>query len=94
MTFKSPTCAAIADELERAIKLYPNWPTDPIHAMAVVNEEVGELNKAILQQVYEPHKNPPDAVRKEAHQAAAMLIRFLISFDEYSWEKSYQHQQA
>lgn len=77
-------------ELRRATLKFPMWPNDPLHALAVVNEEVGELAKATLQQVYEPHKNEPGAVRSEAVQAAAMLLRFLVGMDGYAWLGSEQ----
>lgn len=80
-------------ELGRAIAKFPTWPTDPLHAIGVVNEEVGELNKAVLQQVYEPHKNPSGAVRSEAVQAAAMALRFIASIDRYTFTGSQQHDQ-
>ena len=81
-------------ELEKAIRKFPTWPTDPLHALGVLNEEIGELNKAVLQQVYEPSKNPTDAVRNEALQSAAMMIRFLVSMDTYQFNRSYQHEQG
>lgn len=86
----------VAEELEKAILKFPTWPTDPLHAVAVVNEEIGELNKAILQYVYEPHKADGDEVRKEAIQAAAMTLRFLISLDQlaYVYNQSAQHFQG
>lgn len=80
-------------ELEKAIRKFPTWPADPLHAVGVLNEEVGELNKAVLQQVYEPHKNAADDVRKEARQAAAMALRFLVSIDSYDWTPGTQHEQ-
>lgn len=43
----------IKNELTRATAKFPTWSNDPIHAMAVVNEEIGELNQAVLQAVYE-----------------------------------------
>lgn len=42
----------IVNELRGAIIQHPEWPIDPIHAMAIFGEEYGELNKAIVQQVY------------------------------------------
>ena len=83
----------VMDELEKAIRKFPTWPTDPLHAVGVFNEEAGELSKAVLQQVYEPHKNKPDDVRKEAQQAAAMALRFLVSLDSYDWTPGVQHDQ-
>lgn len=85
---------SITNELERAHQKFPRWPDDPLHAVGVVNEEVGELSKAVLQQVYEPTKNPADAVRKEAVQAAAMLVRFIASLDAYDWSEGDQHEQV
>ena len=85
---------AIYAELERAIAKFPTWPTDPLHAIAVVNEEVGEAVKAVLQAVYEPHKSGPDEVRAEAIQAAAMAIRFVRSLDAYVYTAGPQHKQG
>ena len=62
----------IRTELTRATKKFPTWPTDPLHAVAVVGEEVGELTQAVLQGVYEPEKNEPEAIKKEAVHAATM----------------------
>lgn len=84
----------ITEELTKATTKFPMWPIDPLHALGVVNEEVGELQKAVLQQIYEPHKNTRDAVYEEAVQAAAMLFRFLHSIHEYEWKGSEQHRQA
>ena len=83
----------IFEELKRATLKFPTWPTDPLHAFAIVGEEVGELDKAVLQTVYEPHKSSPDDVRTEAIQAAAMALRFVMSLDAYRYERGEQHQQ-
>lgn len=83
----------VAEELTRAVIKFPTWPTDPIHAYAVVGEECGELNKAVLQAVYAPHKSTIQDVREEAIQTAAMAIRFLISLDVYEFKKGEQHEQ-
>lgn len=80
-------------ELKRATEKFPTWPNDPLHAIGMVNEEVGELNKAILQAVYEPSKNQNGRkdVAKEAVQAAAMLMRFIGSLYFYDYAPSIQH---
>lgn len=83
----------VLDELNRAMEKFPTWPTDPLHALAIFNEEAGELSKAVLQQAYEPHKNEAGDVRKEAVQAAAMAIRFIASLYQYVWTRSPQHEQ-
>ncbi|MEQ1523380.1 MAG: hypothetical protein ABL936_19115 [Aestuariivirga sp.] len=81
-------------EVRRATRKFPTWPTDPIHAFAVLAKEFGELAKAVLQETYEPHKNETGEVRKEAIQTAAMAIRFIMSIEHYETRKSNEHQQA
>lgn len=84
----------VSAELSRAMTKFPTWPTDVLHALAVLGEEFGELTQAALQSVYEPHKAKPDAVRAEAVQTAAMALRFLASVGTYSTRPSAQHLQA
>ena len=84
----------VAAEVDRATKKFPTWPTDPLHAFAVLGEEFGELQKAILQHVYEPEKAKFDDVRTEAIQTAAMAFRFLLSLDEYEFSGCEQHKQV
>lgn len=83
----------VFSELDRATAKFPTWPTDPLHALAVLGEEVGELNKAMLQLVYEPHKTSADEVRTEAIQAAAMALRLAMSLDRYEYRPGPQHEQ-
>lgn len=80
-------------EVGRAAVKFPTWPTDPLHAVAVLGEEFGELTKATLQSVYEPHKSNLSDVREEAVQTAAMAIRFLMSLDKYKFSRCEQHAQ-
>ncbi len=84
----------IADEMERATAKFPTWPTDPLHALAVLGEEFGELTKDVLQLCYEPHKTTRENVRKEAIQTAAMALRFAMSLDAYDYKRGPQHSQA
>jgi hypothetical protein len=83
-------------ELAHSLDKFPVWPTDPIHAVQVVNEEVGELNRAILQLVYEPDEYPDADVRKEAIQSIAVLIRFIAGLDggQYNWSPAHQVEQV
>lgn len=83
----------ITRELDRAVSKFPEYPTDPLHALAVLGEEYGELNKAVLQLTYEPLKTSKDEVRSEAIQTAAMAIRFLLSLDRFEYKQSEQHRQ-
>lgn len=88
-----PIINEIVMELERATVKFPTWPTDPLHALGVLHEEVGELSKEVLQLVYEPHKSNKEEVRKEAIQAAAMAIRFAMSLDSYKYNPGSMHKQ-
>jgi hypothetical protein len=86
--------AEIYEELERAVIKFPLWPTDPLHAVAIIGEELGELNRAIVQVIYEPGKATVDDVRTEAIQTAAMAIRFVRSLDKYRFSQQPQHRQV
>lgn len=73
----------VFDELRSAESKFPGFPVDALHAMAVLQEEVGELQKAILQRVYDgPEKSTEQDVRAEAVQVAAMALRFLFSMPQ------------
>jgi NTP pyrophosphatase (non-canonical NTP hydrolase) len=85
--------AEAVGEVVRATNKFPTWPTDPIHALAVLQEEVGELTKEVVQLTYEPHKSTLEAVRREAVQTAAMALRFLMSLDRYEFMAGQQHSQ-
>ncbi len=89
------TDLAIAEVTKATIK-FPTWPTDPLHALAVLGEEFGELTKATLQLTYEPTRVTVDEWRNEAIQTAAMALRFLISLEAsaYEFKGCEQHQQA
>ena len=74
---------AVMNELAKAEAKHPEWPTDPLHAIAIIGEEFGELTQAVLQVTYEPGKSLITDVRREAVQTAAMALRFLQSMDAY-----------
>lgn len=79
---------AIKKELSRAKNKFPWWPTDPIHAAAIVQEEAGELIQAALQFTYE--KGSTTAMMDEAVQVGAMAVRFIESVLDYRETKSEQ----
>jgi NTP pyrophosphatase (non-canonical NTP hydrolase) len=83
--------AEVRAEIGRAIAKFPTWPSDPLHAVAVVGEEAGELTKATLQAVYEPHKSNLADMREEAVQTAAMALRFIASLSKYQFNEGNQH---
>jgi hypothetical protein len=65
----------VAEEIERAVEKFP----DNRHQLTAMNEEVGELNQAILEHQY--GNVPPSAVYEEAIQVAAMAIRVATEGD-------------
>lgn len=83
----------VLTELARATNKYPTWPTDPLHALAVLGEEYGELTKGMLQLSYEPHKTSAAEVRMEAIQTAAMALRLAMSLEKYEYKEAPQHTQ-
>lgn len=85
--------SSVFDELNRAVRKFPTWPTDPLHALAVIGEEFGELTKDVLQMAYEPGKTSAENLRKEAIQTAAMALRFVASLDDYIYKAGEQHRQ-
>lgn len=87
------TIAEIQTEVERAMRKFPTWPTDPLHALAVLGEEFGELTKAAVEMTYEPHKTSFEEFRVEAIQTAAMALRFVSSLETYKFTPGVQHQQ-
>lgn len=83
----------IGTELGKAVEKFPYWPSDPFVALAILGEEYGELQKAILQFVYEPGKATELDIEKEAIQTAAMCIRLVKSLGQYVYSKNPQHKQ-
>lgn len=80
-------------EVARAVAKFPTWPTDPLHALAVLGEEFGELTKAMVQFTYEPHKTNVKEIRTEALQTAAMALRLYKSLHRYDYKPAPQHSQ-
>ncbi len=66
----------IAREYIRAKAKHPQWPSDIIHAAAIVAEESGELIRAALQEQYE--ETSSESTYTEAIQTAAMGLRFYL----------------
>jgi len=65
----------IVKEYKKACEKHPEWPSDILHQIAIVNEESGEATRASLQFVYE--KGSIEDVRKELLQTGAMCLRML-----------------
>jgi len=71
----------ILRELTSAMAKHPDWPSDPIHAAAVLGEEAGETIQAALDMVYD---DAPEArLIAEAAQTGAVAIRILMNAGNY-----------
>ena len=66
--------------LQDAIKKWPNW-VYMSDALNIISEEIGEMIQACNQYNYE--NGDKKEIKKEALQSAAMIIRFLMNFDNY-----------
>lgn len=62
-------------ELCRAKKLHQNYPTDMFQQLAIMQEEAGEVTKAVLD--YSDGKDTIEHIREELIQTAAMCLRML-----------------
>lgn len=72
---------AIRSEMvDHAERKFPEFPTDPVHAAAIVGEEGGELLASTLQATYEG-KSMERAIA-EAIDTGAMALRFLVMVDQ------------
>ena len=65
----------ILDELISAKEKYPNWSSDIIHQVSIMNEEAGESIRAALNHYY--HNEDIALLKKELIQTAAMCLRIL-----------------
>lgn len=73
----------VLDELRSARKAFPTNTDgdneDFLAVLAALTEEVGELNQAVIQYLYEPKKARSLAdIRAEAVQVAAMAMRVIL----------------
>ena len=80
----------IQNELVRAFDRFPEFPTDPVHAAAIVAEEAGELVRASLQATYQQADWEWEEVKEEAVQTAAIALRFLVMMPYMKKRKSPQ----
>lgn len=62
-------------ELKRAEQKHPNFPTDMFRQLAIMQEEAGEVTRAVLHYHYEG--GTLDHVKEELIQTAAMCLRML-----------------
>lgn len=67
----------IVNELDSALEEFNDWPEDIVYANIIVQEEAGELTKAINQFVH--FCGTIDEIRTEAIHTAAMAVQFLLN---------------
>lgn len=65
----------IIAELEKAEYKHPDYPVNLFEQLAIINEEVGEINKAALHLKHE--NGSPTYLMEEVLQTAAMCVRWL-----------------
>lgn len=75
------TYKLIQSELERAKTKHPNFPNDIFQKLAIMQEEVGEVAKAVNE--YHFSGGSLQDVKDELIQTAAMCVRMLESLDFY-----------
>jgi len=75
----------VLQELYRSCEVQPEgWPTCAFTATSIIQEELGELSKALLDYKYNASGEVQAAdIYTEAIQLAAMAIKFLIHFVDY-----------
>jgi NTP pyrophosphatase (non-canonical NTP hydrolase) len=66
---------AIDHELQRAKRIHPKYPKDMLEQLAIMQEEAGEVTKAVLH--YVDGCGPIEDVKMELKQTAAMCMRML-----------------
>jgi hypothetical protein len=74
--------AMIIQEVYSAQRRYPLWPSNLVMAAAIAEEESGEVVKECNTYHWKQGPTTLDDIRKEAIQAAAMWIRFLVDTPE------------
>jgi len=74
----------IESELHIAKHKHPDWPTDPVHAAAIVAEESGELIRAAIQLKIEKTGSLA-ALEREAIQTIATAVRLLENSFNYKF---------
>lgn len=70
--------ALVRAELAKARSRYAWWPSDLVQACAIANEESGEVVKAVNNRYWAHGPETIEDIRKEAVQAIAMWVRFLV----------------
>lgn len=67
----------VIEELKRAEKIHPEWPTDIIYQASILQEETGEAVREANNYQIEGEEGAKAAFEKEVIQTAAMCLRIL-----------------
>lgn len=82
------TLDEVVKELHRLINDFPSWPTDPVHALGLVSEDLGQLHAETSRWIADTESPIGDDikadVRDQAIRMVAMTLRFLVSMVDYS----------
>lgn len=73
-------------ELKRAKKKHPNYPTNMYEQLAIMQEEAGEVTKAVLH--YHHEGGSLQDIKKELIQTASSCMRMLQALDNGNFNKS------
>lgn len=74
----------IAKELARAEKKHPNFPENMYEQLAIMQEEAGEVSKAVLH--YHHEGGTLQDVKKELIETAAMCMRMYKALQKSSYQ--------
>lgn len=72
----------IQDELERAIAIHPDYPSDIFKQLAIMQEEAGEVAKAVND--YSDGKDSIEHIKEELIQTSAMCVRMMLNIEKDS----------
>lgn len=71
----------IEKQLIRAENKHPAWPTNIFEQVAIMNEEAGEVTKAVLH--YKREGGTLQDIEEELQQTAAMCMRMLKGLENF-----------
>lgn len=71
-------------ELERAKAKHPNFPRNMFEQLAIMQEEAGEVTKAVLH--FQRENGTLHDIKEELVQTAAMCMRMYEALDEHKFD--------
>jgi len=84
----------IIEKIKRAIKVSPKWPTNPVIAVAKIQEEIGEIQESVREIVNgAENKNTRNDLRFRASELVTQALRFQLSVEYYKYDLPKEHSQ-